>query len=55
MENIIHLHYQDNSVLEVYNSNQAKDFIACDPKVVDVLTDNYDLSVSLTNYLKEVK
>tara|TARA_X000001316_G_C921993_1_gene36699 strand:- start:1541 stop:1750 length:210 start_codon:yes stop_codon:yes gene_type:complete len=54
MENIIHLHFRDNTVLEVTNAQQAKNLIACDSNIVDVVSNNDNYNQSLSTYLQEV-
>ena len=55
MENIIHLHFRDNTVFEVTNEQQAKNLIACDSNIVDVVCNNDNYNQSLSTYLQEVK
>lgn len=55
MENIIHLHFRDNTVFEVTNEQQAKNLIACDSNIVDVVCNNDNYNQSLSAYLQEVK
>lgn len=54
MENIIHLHFRDNTVFEVTNEQQAKNLIACDSNIVDVVCNNDNYNQSLSTYLQEV-
>ena len=55
MENIIHLHFRDNTVFEVTNAQQAKNLIACDSNIVDVVSNNDNYNQSVSAYLQEVK